>query len=173
MSLAPAIVGIVLIIFSIVALVKLVKDVFIALVMVGILILGIFMLVQSVPELADKVGFDNIKDKLDDSKESDAKIKLPAGVDKILLSVKGKSENLDIVASGVDDKGNLLVVVANTGRDDLEDFVIYVEDKSITWKNDPLIPLGSGKSTVFQTNYRPVGEVNIEVKAGNVSASYP
>lgn len=171
-SVAPAIVGIVLIIVAIVFIVKLMREVLVALLMVGVLVLGIFMFLNSVPSLAEKTGFESLKEKMSGTKISDSNL-MPSGVDKILLALKVKGESVDVVGTGVDEQGNLLVVVVNTGKDELKDFAILVEGKPMTWKNKPLIPLSSGKSTIFQTNYRPVGEVNVEVKAGNVSASYP
>ncbi len=172
MSYVPAVIGIVLIVIAIVSLVKLLRNVFMAIVMVAILLIGVFMVLNSLPSIADKAGISSLKDKFGKNISAD-KFQLPDGVSKILLSVGAKSENIDVVATGTDDKGDMLVVVANTGRNELKDFVILVEGKPISWRNKPLIPLSSGKSTVFQTNYRPVGEVNIEVKAGGASARYP
>ena len=86
--------------------------------------------------------------------------------------IKGVFYKLEVLDYAHTRTGNLLVVVANRGMNDLTGFDVFVNGRSVDILNDPSETLASGESTVIEAGWRG-GFDTIRIDSGEATANYP
>jgi hypothetical protein len=96
---------------------------------------------------------------------------LPSSTDAIAV-VRNLVYSIDILGASRDSDNNLLVVVANTGRLDISDLNVSVDNQTVQVINTVDYPLKSKQVTVLQTDWKG-SYARILVSTENARATYP
>ena len=160
----PAIIGVIILIVIIYVALRILKNIVFGILLIASIFFASFLIFGSMPSLSDVpiVG------------KYLAKLPLPpfptttGGAIAIIRNVFYSIEVLDV---GRDAEGNLLVVVANTGKLDLSGLHAYVDGQAVKTLNSPREPLKSGETTVLQVEWQG-SFMRVDVKTEKASASY-
>jgi len=79
--------------------------------------------------------------------------KLPRTTGEAIATIKKISYNIEIL-SVERDSDNLFITVANTGRTEVSNFTVFVDNKKAEIINNPKDPLKSGEITVIQVDWK-------------------
>lgn len=93
-----------------------------------------------------------------------------SGEDAIAL-IKDVLHNIEILSVIKDSENNLLITMANTGKMEVSNFNVFVDDKNVGIINNPKDPLKSGQITVIQTNWKG-NFTKILIKTDKTSVTY-
>ncbi len=89
----------------------------------------------------------------------------------VINIIKSSLFNLNVLDYSKTSSGNLLIIVANTGKVELSDFNVIVDGRPVDVLNNPKDPLKSGESTAIEVDWK--GNFNaITVNTKETSASY-
>jgi len=155
----PFIFGIIILAIVIYLALRVLKNIILAAVLIGFvmvasyLILGSFPDFQSIPIIGQYIP------------------KLPSTTGEAIAYIRNIFYHLDILAVNRDVNNNLLITVANTGKFDLSDFKVYVDDRPVEIINQPKDPLHSKESTIIQVAWNK-SYYQIVVKSKQASATY-
>jgi hypothetical protein len=89
----------------------------------------------------------------------------------IILAIKNILYNIEIVDVSRDSQNNLLIAIANTGKLEVSQIKVFVDNQTVSIINSPKDPLKSGEITLIQTNWnQSFSEILIQTK--QVNATY-
>jgi hypothetical protein len=97
--------------------------------------------------------------------------KLPTSTGEAIAYIRDVFYNIDILSASRDSENNLLIAVANTGRNDVSNFTVFINNQSVIILNEPKDPLKSKEVTVIQTNWK-ANFTTILVNTNQASATY-
>ena len=80
-------------------------------------------------------------------------------------------QNIDIIEVSRDSKNKLLITVENTGKLEVSNFTVYVDDNKVSIINKPKDPLKSGEITIIQANWQKDFS-NILIQTSRINATY-
>lgn len=97
--------------------------------------------------------------------------KIPATPGEAIAYIRDVFYSIDILSTSRDSENNLLITVANTGRNDVSNFTVFINNQSVSILNEPKDPLKSKEVTVLQTNWK-ANFTTILVRTDQANAAY-
>lgn len=155
-----AIIGIIILAIIVFTAIKIVKNILVALLMVGVILVASSLILGSIPNARSIPVIGGILPKI------------PNSFSEAISAIKKFFYNIDIVDVSRDSYNNLLITVKNTGRMQVSNFTVHVDDEKVNIINEPKDPLKSGKTTVIQTNFNEdFSEIVVQTLQVNVTYS--
>ena len=137
----PIIVGIILFVIAIYLGLKIIKNVLMASVLIVLIVVACFFIFGSIPNFREipLIGrfFPNI----------------PTTPEGIIIAIKNIFYSINVLGVDRDSENNLLVAVGNTGKLELSNITIFVDNQTTDITNRPKDHLKSGEVTVIQTDW--------------------
>lgn len=156
----PAIIGILLLIVVIFVALRVLGNVIMGAVLIGLVFFASYLILGSIPDLRDVPLIGKYLPEL------------PSSTGEAIAIVRNVFNSVEILSVNKDLSGNLLVTVVNTGKLEASDFEVFVDGQKAQIINSPADPLESGKTTVLQVQWQ--GEYsNILVQTDKTSDTYP
>lgn len=153
------IIGFILLIIVIFTIMRLVKDAVIGIVLIGLTLLAAYLILGFVPSVRSIPIIGPLLPKL------------PTSFTGMISWIWRFFQNIDIVEVSRDSRNNLLITIENTGRLELSNFTVYVDDNKVEVMNKPKEPLKSGEITTIQANWRKDFS-DILVQTSRINATY-
>jgi len=89
----------------------------------------------------------------------------------IILAIKNILYNIEVVDVSRDSQNNLLIAIANTGKLEVSQIRVFVDNQTASIINSPKDPLKSGEITLIQTSWnQSFSEILVQTK--QVNATY-
>lgn len=156
----PLLFGIIIIVIVAFVALKILKNVVLGTVLIGLTLFASYLILGSLPDLkAVPIIGQFIPE-------------LPSSTGKIITIIKNFAYSLDILTVIKDTSGNLLISVANTGKLSISDFKVLVDGEESQIINFPKDPLKSGENTILQVNWdKQFSELVIQTKQTNSTFS--
>jgi len=153
------IIGIIILAAVIFVLIRIVKDVFIGVALIGLILLASFLIIGSIPNLRTIpiIG--------------PALPRVPTSLTEIISVVKRIFYEIKILDVSRDSENQVLITIKNTGRFKVSNFSVFVDGKMAKIINKPKDPLSSGEITTLQTDWKK-DFTEILIKSSRVDAIY-
>ena len=153
------IIGIIILAIVIFVVMRIVKDVIIGIVLIGLLILASFLILGSVPNLKTLpiIG--------------PAIPRIPTSLTEVVSIIKRIFYEIKILDVSRDSESRVLITIKNNGKFKLSNFSVFVDGKSTKIINKPKDPLNSGEITTLQTDWKNIFN-EILIKTPITSANY-
>ncbi|MEM7825847.1 MAG: hypothetical protein QW412_03250 [Candidatus Aenigmatarchaeota archaeon] len=150
--------GIVILLLAIYVGIKILKNIIIGFILIFLVLLASFLIFGSIPNLREipLIGqfFPSI-----------------SGIQHVIVGIKNILYSIDIIDVSRDSSNNLLVAIANTGKLEISQIRVFVDDQSVRIINKPKDPLKSGEITLIQTDWnKEFSEILVQTK--QVNATY-
>jgi len=155
----PTIIGFIILIIVVFTIMRLVKNVLIGVALIIFTLLAAYLLLGFVPSIRSIPIIGTLLPEV------------PTSLTGMISWIMKFFQNIDIIEVSRDSKNNLLITVENTGRFELSNFTVYVDDNEISMINKPRDPLKSGEITTIQTNWKKDFS-DILVQTSRVNATY-
>jgi len=155
----PTIIGFIILIIVVFTIMRLVKNVLIGVALIIFTLLAAYLLLGFVPSIRSIPIIGTLLPEV------------PTSLTGMISWIMKFFQNIDIIEISRDSKNNLLITVENTGRFELSNFTVYVDDNEISMINKPRDPLKSGEITTIQTNWKKDFS-DILVQTSRVNATY-
>jgi len=155
----PTIIGLIILIIVVFTIMRLVKNVLIGVALIIFTLLAAYLLLGFVPSIRSIPIIGTLLPEV------------PTSLTGMISWIMKFFQNIDIIEISRDSKNNLLITVENTGRFELSNFTVYVDDNEISMINKPRDPLKSGEITTIQTNWKKDFS-DILVQTSRVNATY-
>lgn len=156
----PAIVGIILLAIIVYVVLKILKNLVLAFVLIALVFIASFFIFGSLPDLKTIPYIGQFIPKL------------PSTTGEAIAVIKNVFYSVEILSTSRDSQNDLLVTVANTGKLDASNFKIFVDGQQVSIINDPTDPLKSGKTTVIQTDWnKDFSYLLVQTKNANATFS--
>jgi hypothetical protein len=98
--------------------------------------------------------------------------KIPRTTGEAIATIKSTLYNIEILGLSRDSDNNLLINVANTGKMNVSNFTVVIDDKLINILNKPEDPLNPRNITVIETNWKEdFNKIIVQTDQANVSYS--
>jgi len=155
----PIIIGIILLVIAVYVGFKILKNVIVGAILIGLVILASLLIFGSIPNLRDIPIIGGLFPSI------------PTTPGEILVSIRNIIYNIEILGVNRDAQNNLLVTVVNTGKLEVSGLNVSVDNQTVRIINTPKDPLKSGEVTIIQTDWnRSFTEVWVRTK--QVNATY-
>lgn len=154
----PTIIGFIILIIVIFTVIKLVKNVLIGVALIVLTLLAAYLLLGFAPSIRSIPIIGPLLPEV------------PTSLSGMISWIMRYFQNVDIIDVSRDSENKLLVTVENTGRWELSNFTVYVDDKKVNIINKPEDPLKSGEKTTIQVNWEEDFS-NILVQTSRVNAT--
>lgn len=153
------IIGIIILAIVIFVLIRIVKDVFIGVALIGLILLASFLIIGSIPNLRTIpiIG--------------PALPRVPTSLTEIISVVKRIFYEIKILDVSRDSENQVLITIKNTGRFKVSNFSVFMDGKMAKIINKPKDPLSSGEITTLQTDWKK-DFTEILIKSSRVDAIY-
>ena len=155
----PAIIGIMLLAIVGYVSFRVLQNVFLGLVLVGITFLASLLIFGSFPSLRQIPVIGGLFPQI------------PGSVGDFIVAVRNIFYHIDILGVSRSSDSNLLVAVINSGKLSLSNFNVSVDNRTVQILNKIENPLPSGKSAVIEVNWKNDFS-QIDVKTNNAVATY-
>ena len=154
----PIIAGIILLLIAIYIAFKILKNILLGLIVIVLILVSSFLIFGSI-QIFRKIPFIG---------RFFPEIPTPEG---IIVAIKDIFHSIDIIEVSRDSQNNLLVAVANTGKLEVSNLRIFVDNQTTGIINTPKDPLKSGEITIIQINWN-TNFSEILVQTTQVNATY-
>ncbi|MDI6798664.1 MAG: hypothetical protein QMD12_01540 [Candidatus Aenigmarchaeota archaeon] len=162
----PIIIGIILLIIAVYFGFKILKNIIIGAILIGLVILASFLIFGSIPDLRGIPIIGGLFQTIGGLFPS-----MPTTAGEILVGIRNIIYNIEILGVNRDAHNNLLVTVVNTGKLEVSELRVFVDNQTVRTINLPKDPLKSGEVTIIQTDWnRSFTEVLVQTK--QVNATY-
>ena len=153
----PLVIGIILLVVAIYIGLKILKNLILGAVLLFLVFIAFFLIFGSIPSFPEIPFLSSIFQKVQKNET--------------MLIIKEIFYNIDILDVTRDVQDNLLIVVANTGKLEVSNFEVLVNNQTAQIINSPKDPLKSGEVTIIQAGWR--GNFSqITVKTKQASATF-
>ena len=156
----PIIIGIIILAIVIYVVIKTAQNLIIGVVLIALtlvaayLILGYLPSLKTIPIIGPYIP------------------EIPTSFTGLITWIKRYFQSIEINEISKDAKNNLLVTITNTGKIQVSDLKVFVDNKSVNIINKPKDPLKSGEVTSIQTDWdEDFHEIIIQTSKFNVSYS--
>lgn len=136
----PIIVGIILFLIAIYIAFKILKNIFLGLIVIVLILISSFLIFGSI-QIFRKIPFIG---------QFFPEIPTPEG---IIVAIKDIFYSVDIIEVSRDSQKNLLIAIANTGKFEVSNLRIFIDNQTAGIINTPKDPLKSGEITIIQINW--------------------
>lgn len=155
----PLLIGIVLFLLALYIGFKILKNILMGIVFIVLIVVASFFIFGSIPNLRDIPFIGKFLPNI------------PTTPHGILVAIKNIFYNIEILVVNRDSKNNLLITVANTGKLEVSNMTVFVNNQTTNIINTPEDPLKSGDVTIIQTNWnKDFSEILVQTK--QVNATY-
>ncbi len=137
----PIIIGLILLAVIVFTVIRVVRDVFLGLVLIGLTLLAAFLILGFVPSIRSIPIIGPLLPEIPTS--------LTGAIEWIMRFF----HNLEIINVSRDAESNLLITISNIGRLQLSDLKVHVDNKTTKILNKPKDPLEPGETTTIQTDW--------------------
>lgn len=155
----PAVIGIIILAIIIYVALRVLKNVILAAVLIAAVFIASFLILGSWPDLQQVPVIGPYLPNL------------PSSASEAIATIKNVFYSIDILSVSRDSDNNILITLANTGKLNLSNFKVLVDEKPVKIINMPTDPLKSGETTVLQIDWKDEFE-EIVVKTDQVQLSY-
>jgi hypothetical protein len=153
------IIGVVLLIFAIFLVIRIFKSIIEGIILIAMVVLACYFIFGSLPSIGNIPFIGGLIQKFIP--------KFPTSIEEVIVKIKGVAYSLDILSVSRDSENNLLITVINTGKLDLSEFKVYVDNKRVEILNEQKQPLKSGKALVLQVNWKEdFSKIEVQTKEG-------
>jgi len=153
----PIIVGIILFLIAIYIGFKILKNIFLGLIVIVLILISSFLMFGSI-QIFRKIPFIG---------RFFPEIPTPEGV---IVAIKDIFYSVDIIEVSKDSEENLLIAIANTGKFEVSNLTIFIDNQTTGIINTPKDPLKSGEITIIQTNWNTdFSEILVQTKQVNAT----
>lgn len=153
------IIGVVLLIFAIFLVIRIFKSIIEGIILIAMVVLACYFIFGSLPSIENIPFIGGLIQKFIP--------KFPTSIEEVIVKIKGVAYSLDILGVSRDSENNLLITVINTGKLDLSEFKVYVDNKRVEILNEQKQPLKSGKALVLQVNWKEdFSKIEVQTKEG-------
>jgi len=156
----PIIIGIIILAIVIFTIIKIAQNLIVGVALVALtlvaayLILGYLPTLKTIPIIGPYIP------------------EIPTSFTGLITWIKRYFQNIEISEISKDAKNNLLITITNTGKFQVSNMRIYVDNKSVNIINKPKDPLKPGEVTSIQTDWnKDFYEIIIQTSKFNVSYS--
>ena len=139
--------------------IRLVKNVLVGVALVALTLLGAYLLLGFVPSIRSIPMIGPLLPKV------------PTSLMGMISWIMKFLQNIDIIEVSRDSKNKLLITVENTGKLEVSNFTVYVDDNKVSIINKPKDPLKSGEITIIQANWQKDFS-NILIQTSRINATY-
>lgn len=136
------IIGIIILAIVIFVVIKIVKNILIGVALIVLVFLASFLILGSIPNLR---SIPIIGPRLP---------RLPSSLGEVVAIIKRIFHEIEILDVSRDSENQVLITIKNTGRFEVSNFSVYVDNKTTKIINKPEDPLKSGEITTIQTNWK-------------------
>jgi len=152
------IIGILILAVVIFVVIRIVKNVFIGIALIGLILLASFLILGSIPSLR---SIPIIGPRLPT---------FPSTLGEVVSIVKKIFYEIKILDVSRDSNNQILLTIKNTGRLKTSNFSVYVDNKTAKIINKPKDPLNSGEITTVQTDWKKdFSEILVQSSKVNVT----
>ena len=153
------IIGIIILAIMIFVVIRIVKDVLIGVALIGLILLASFLILGSIPNLG---AIPVIGPRLP---------RVPSSLGEVVSIIKKIFYEIRILDVSRDSDNRVLITIKNTGRIEVSNFSVFVDDKTAKIINRPKDPLNSGEITTLQIDWKN-NFSKIVVQSSKVNATY-
>jgi len=156
----PAIFGIIILVVIVYVVLKILKNLVLAFVLISLVFIASYFIFGSLPDLKTVPIIGQFIPKF------------PSTTGEAVAVIKNVFYSIEILSTSRDSQDNLLVTVVNTGKLDASSFKIFVDGQQVKIINNPADPLKSGKTTVIQTDWnKDFSSILVQTKNANATFS--
>lgn len=138
----PLLIGIALLLIVIYIGFKILKNVLLGIVLIVLVAIASFLILGYVPSPRDIPIIGQFFPSI------------PTTPEGVVIAIKDILHNINIVDVNRDSQNNLLIAVANTGKQSVSGLKVFVDNQTAGILNSIKDPLGSGEVTIIQTNWK-------------------
>lgn len=154
----PIIVGIALLLIVIYIALKILKNIIIGIILIVLVLLAAFFIFGYIPNLRAIPIIGGLLPSL------------PTNPGEVLVSIRNMIYNVEVLGANRDSQNNLLIAIANSGKLDVSEIRIFVDNQIVNITNSPKDPLKSGEVTIIQTNWnKNLTEIQVQTKQVNAT----
>jgi len=137
-----AIIGIIILAIVIFFAIKIIKNVLIGLALICLILLASFLILGSIPNLR---SIPIIGPRLP---------RVPSSLGGVISIIKKIFYEIEILDVSRDSRNQILITIKNTGRMELSNFSVIIDNKKTEIINRPKDPLEPGEMTTIQTSWK-------------------
>jgi hypothetical protein len=154
----PLIFGILILLIAVYIGIKILKNIIVGVILIALVLIASFLIFGSLPNLREIPFIGQFLPSISTPQD-------------IILAIKNILYNIEIVDVSRDSQNNLLIAIANTGKLEVSQIEVFVDNQTVSIINSPKDPLKSGEITLIQTNWnQSFSEILIQTK--QVNATY-
>jgi hypothetical protein len=155
---ALVIFGVILLLIAIYVGFKILKNLIIGLILLIMIVLACFLIFGSISSLRAIPFIGRLIPKIPTT---------PQGV---IIAIKDILYSIDVAGVDKDSHDNLLIAVANTGKLEVSNISVFVDNQTVNITNSIKDPLKSGEITIIQTNWNEdFSEILVQTKQANAT----
>ncbi|MDI6826559.1 MAG: hypothetical protein QMD36_05265 [Candidatus Aenigmarchaeota archaeon] len=155
----PIIIGIILFLIAIYIGFKILKNILMGIVFIVLIVIASFLIFGSIPNFREIPFIGKFFPKI------------PTTPQEVIIAIKDIFYSIDILEVNRDSQNNLLIAVANTGKLEVSNTTIFIDNQTTSITNKPKDPLKSGEVTIVQTDWnKDFSEISVQTK--QVNATY-
>ena len=156
----PIVIGIIILVIVIFTIIKIAQNLIVGVALIALTLVAAYLIIGYLPT------FKNIPIIGPYIPE------IPTSFTGLITWVKRYFQNIEISEISKDAKNNLLITIENTGKFEVSNISIYVDNKSVDIINKPKDPLKPGEVTSIQTDWnKDFHEIIIQTPKLNASYS--
>lgn len=150
--------GIIILGIAVYIALRVVGNIAIGIILIGLVLLASYLLIGGFPNLQNIPIIGHYLPKM------------PGTTGEAIAMVKNALYSIKILSTGRDSQNDLLITLGNTGKLELSNFTIFVDNEKVNIINKQG-SLKSGDVTVIQVDWKEIFN-NISVYAGNTNTTY-
>lgn len=155
----PLIVGIAILLVAIYVGIKILKNIIIGVILIFLVLIASFLIFGSIPNLREIPFIGQFLPSI-------------SGPQDVILAIKNILYSIEIVDVSRDSQNNLLIAIANTGKLEVSQIKVFIDNQTASIVNSPKDPLKSGEITLIQTNWnQSFSEILVQTKQVNTTFS--
>ncbi|MEM5843725.1 MAG: hypothetical protein QW841_00545 [Candidatus Aenigmatarchaeota archaeon] len=154
----PLIVGVLLLLIAVYIGIKILKNIILGIILIFLVLFGSFLIFGSIPNLREIPFIGQFLPSI-------------SGPQDVILAIKNILYSIEVVDVSRDSQNNLLIAIANTGKLEVSQIKVFIDNQSVKILNSPKDPLKSGEITLIQTDWNQTfSEILVQTK--QVNATY-
>jgi hypothetical protein len=154
----PLIFGILILLIAVYIGIKILKNIIVGVILIALVLIASFLIFGSLPNLREIPFIGQFLPSISAPQD-------------IILAIKNILYNIEVVDVSRDSQNNLLIAIANTGKLEVSQIRVFVDNQTASIINSPKDPLKSGEITLIQTSWnQSFSEILVQTK--QVNATY-
>lgn len=154
----PLVFGILILLIAVYIGIKILKNIIVGVILIALVLIASFLIFGSLPNLREIPFIGQFLPSISAPQD-------------IILAIKNILYNIEVVDVSRDSQNNLLIAIANTGKLEVSQIRVFVDNQTASIINSPKDPLKSGEITLIQTSWnQSFSEILVQTK--QVNATY-